>query len=99
MMESKSDKKIKVTIIAILAIFVMQIIDVFIIRSNKTVLADTTFARITGIIIILVAAKTLNFNIKRRCLDSYGWYFELLYGIGFSVASLAAVSSALSFVI
>ena len=91
MMESKSDKKIKVTIIAILAIFVMQIIDVFIIKSNKTVLADTTFARITGIIIILVAAKALNFNIKRRCLDSYGWYFELLYGIGFSVASLAAV--------
>lgn len=91
MMESKSDKKIKATIIAILAIFVMQIIDVFIIKSNKTVLADTTFARITGIIIILVAAKALHFNIKRRCLDSYGWYFELLYGVFFSVASLATV--------
>ena len=83
MMESKSDKKIKVTVIAVLAIFVMQIIDVFIIKSNKTVLADTTFARITGIIIILVAAKALHFNIKRRCLDSYGWYFELLYGVFF----------------
>ena len=91
MMESKSDKKIKATIIAILAIFVMQIIDVFIIKSNKTVLADTTFARITGIIIILVAAKALHFNIKRRCLDSYGWYFELLYGVFFSVVSLASV--------
>lgn len=91
----KNSEKIKNALpIAVIAVFVAQIIDVFFIRCDETLFGDIIFARIAGIVITFVAAKALGIKLKRKCLGRYGWYFEILYGIGFSVAPMAAVYAA-----
>ena len=80
--------------IAVSAVFVAQIIDVFFIRCDETIFGDVIFARIAGIIITFIAAKKLGIRLKKRCLGRYGWYFELFYGIAFSVAPMLVVYAA-----
>lgn len=90
-MKDLKEKRVSVALIVTALIFAFQAIDVFLIKSDGTIFADTIVARILGLITVIVAAKMLKFNIRRRCLNSYGWYFELLYGIGFSLAPLIAI--------
>lgn len=80
--------------ISVIAVFVAQIIDVFFIRCDETIFGDVIFARIAGIIITFIAAKKLGIRLKKRCLGRYGWYFELFYGIAFSVAPMLVVYAA-----
>lgn len=90
-MKDLKEKRVSVALIVTALIFAFQAIDVFLIKSDGTIFADTIVARILGLITVIVAAKMLKFNIRRRCLNSYGWYFELLYGVGFSIAPLIAI--------
>lgn len=90
-MKDLKEKRVSVALIVTALIFAFQAIDVFLIKSDGTIFADTIVARILGLITVIVAAKMLKFNIRRRCLNSYGWYFELLYGVGFSIAPLIVI--------
>lgn len=90
-MKDLKEKRVSVALIVTALIFAFQAIDVFLIKSDDTIFADTIVARILGLITVIVAAKMLKFNIRRRCLNSYGWYFELLYGVGFSIAPLIVI--------
>lgn len=93
-MKNKSERIKNALPIAVIAVFVAQIIDVFFIRCDETIFGDVIFARIAGIIITFIAARTLGIRLKKRCLGRYGWYFELLYGIAFSVAPMLVVYAA-----
>lgn len=90
-MKDLKEKRVSVALIVTALIFAFQAIDVFLIKSDGTIFADTIVARILGLITVIVAARMLKFNIRRRCLNSYGWYFELLYGVGFSIAPLIVI--------
>lgn len=93
-MKNKSERIKNALPIAVIAVFVAQIIDVFFIRCDETIFGDVIFARIAGIIITFIAARTLGIRLKKRCLGRHGWYFELLYGIAFSVAPMLVVYAA-----
>ncbi|HAY73054.1 MAG TPA: hypothetical protein DCY31_04235 [Ruminococcaceae bacterium] len=93
-MKNKRERIKNALPIAVIAVFVAQIIDVFLIRCDETIFGDVIFARIAGIIITFIAAKKLGIRLKKRCLGRYGWYFELLYGIAFSVAPMLVVYAA-----
>lgn len=93
-MKNKSERIKNALPISVIAVFVAQIIDVFFIRCDETIFGDVIFARIAGIIITFIAAKKLGIRLKKRCLGRYGWYFELFYGIAFSVAPMLAVYAA-----
>lgn len=93
-MKNKRERIKNALPIAVIAVFVAQIIDVFFIRCDETIFGDVIFARIAGIIITFIAAKKLGIRLKKRCLGRYGWYFELFYGIAFSVAPMLVVYAA-----
>lgn len=82
---------VAVAVAIMLAIFAA---DVFFIKSNRTVFADYIAARAVELVVLLFTAKILKFNLNKRCLNRYGSYFELLYGILFSMASLLPVYGA-----
>lgn len=93
-MKNKRERIKNALPISVIAVFVAQIIDVFFIRCDETIFGDVIFARIAGIIITFIAAKKLGIRLKKRCLGRYGWYFELFYGIAFSVAPMLVVYAA-----
>lgn len=82
---------VTVAVAIMLAIFAA---DVFFIKSNRTVFADYIVARAVELVVLLSTAKILKFNLNKRCLNRYGSWFELLYGILFSMASLLPVYGA-----
>lgn len=93
-MKNKRERIKNALPISVIAVFAAQIIDVFFIRCDETIFGDVIFARIAGIIITFIAAKKLGIRLKKRCLGRYGWYFELFYGIAFSVAPMLVVYAA-----
>ena len=93
-MKNKRERIKNALPISVIAVFVAQIIDVFFIRCDETIFGDVIFARIAGIIITFIATKKLGIRLKKRCLGRYGWYFELFYGIAFSVAPMLVVYTA-----
>lgn len=93
-MKNKRERIKNALPISVIAVFVAQIIDVLFIRCDETIFGDVIFARIAGIIITFIAAKKLGIRLKKRCLGRYGWYFELFYGIAFSVAPMLVVYAA-----
>lgn len=93
-MNNNENKRNKVTILSVISIFVIYIVDIFLIKSDKTLFADSIVARIVGIVIIVFASKKIGYKLRKHCLGRYGWYFELAYGIGFSLAPIVAVYAA-----
>ncbi len=90
-MKDLKDKKITVTVLLTLVIFILQALDEFLVKSDNTIFGDTVIARILSILMVLAASKVLKFHIGRRCLGRFGWFFELLYGVGFSLAPIVLI--------
>lgn len=93
-MKDLREKRFTVVFLLTAAIMAVQITDVFFIKSNETIIGDTVVARILGLIMLVAASKMLRFNLKRRCLNSFGCVFELLYGVGFSLAPIVVIYAA-----
>lgn len=93
-MKDLKEKRIAITFFLTAFIFIVQAIDVFFIKSDNTIFGDTVIARVLGLFAVLAASKMLKFNIGRRCLGRFGWFFELLYGIGFSLAPIVLIYAA-----
>ena len=93
-MKDLKEKRITITFFLTAFIFIIQAIDVFFIKSDNTIFGDTVIARVLGLFAVLAASKMLKFNIGRRCLGRFGWFFELLYGIGFSLAPIVLIYAA-----
>lgn len=90
-MKDLKDKKISIAFLLTAIIFIIQAVDVFFIKSDNTIFGDTVIARALGLIMVLAASKMLKFHIGRRCLGRFGWFFELLYGVGFSLAPIIVI--------
>lgn len=93
-MKNLKDKKIPIIFLLTAAIFTVQAIDVFFIKSDNTIFGDTIIARVLSLIMVLAASKALDFHIGRRCLGRFGWFFELIYGVGFSLAPIVLIYAA-----
>lgn len=93
-MKDLKDKKVSIAFLLTAAIFIIQAVDGFFIKSDNTIFGDTVVARALGLIMVLAASKMLKFHIGRRCLGRFGWFFELLYGVGFSLAPIVVIYAA-----
>lgn len=93
-MNDLKEKRVSVTFALTAVIFVFHILDIFLIKSDRSVLADTVAARVLSIIAVLVVSKMLRFNVRKRCFNGFGFIFELIYGVGFSAASLLVIYAA-----
>ena len=93
-MKNLKDKKIPIVFLLTAVIFTVQAVDVFFIKSDNTIFGDTIIARVLNLIMVLAASKVLDFHIGRRCLGRFGWYFELIYGVGFSLAPIVLIYAA-----
>lgn len=93
-MKNLKDKKIPIVFLLTAVIFTVQVVDVFFIKSDNTIFGDTIIARVLNLIMVLAASKVLDFHISRRCLGRFGWYFELIYGVGFSLAPIVLIYAA-----
>lgn len=72
-------------------VLLFQVVDVFFIRSSLPLLSTNIFARLLGIVILIVFSGTLGFSLKKFCFKSYGWFFEVLYGLFFSLVPIIVV--------
>ena len=84
-----SERKVSIAYFMMVCVFVIQFCDVFFIHADNKVFADTILARILGIVLAVIAAKMVHFNLKKHCFKAYGLLFEILYGIGFAVIPIA----------
>jgi membrane protease YdiL (CAAX protease family) len=82
-------KKEKIAVLFTIGVFAIQFVDIFFIHTNKSVFGDNLVARIIGIILVIVASKILDFDLKKYCFKSFGWLFEVLYGMMFAVVPIA----------
>lgn len=84
-------KRVVITNLVIVVVFIFQFVDVFFFRSSLPLFSTNIFARLLGIAILVVFSGTLGFSLKKFCFKSYGWFFEVLYGLFFSIVPLIFV--------
>lgn len=93
-MKNLQNKNLTCAAVLTAVIFALQSIDVFLFKSNQTIFGDTIVARVLGLVSVLVACKIMKFNIGRRCLNGFGWFFEVIYGVGFALAPIVVIYAA-----
>lgn len=86
-----ADKKVRIAWFITLAVLMFQIIDVFFLHSHIRLLSTNILSRLIGIVAIIIFSKVFKFNLIKLCFNSYGWYFEILYGAVFSITPVAIV--------
>lgn len=91
MLVTNDIKRVRIAIFVTIGVFTFQFIDVFFLHSSVTLLSTNIFARIFGIIVLITLSGVLGFNLKKFCFKSYGWFFEVLYGILFSAVPIILV--------
>ncbi len=84
-------KRFLIAIFVTVGIFIFQFIDVFFLHSSVPFLSTNILARVFGIIALVAFSGLLGFNLKKFCFKSYGWFFEILYGIFFSAVPIIMV--------
>lgn len=85
------NKRVRIAYLVTIGVFVFQIVDVFFLKSSLPLLSTNIFARIFGLAILFVFSGLLGFNLKKFCFKSYGWFFEILYGIFFAAIPILVV--------
>lgn len=86
-----ADKKIKTAWLVTLAVMLFQLVDVFLFNSHIKILSGNICSQIISLIFIIIFSRFLKFNLRKLCFDTYGWYFEILYGAVFSITPIAIV--------
>lgn len=90
-MENLRNKKTVIAFVSAAAVLLIHIVDVLVLKTGQRYLPQYVLAGVCGIVIAFTAAAMQNDNLRKRCLGSYGRFFELLYGAGFASAALAVV--------
>ena len=83
------NKRVKVSYLFTLGVLSAQFVDVCFLHTNFSVIGDNIAARIVGIILAFVAAKILDFDLKKRCVKSPDKWREMWYGLLISVIPIA----------
>ena len=84
-------KRVGIAYAVTVGVLLFQVVDVFFIRSSLPLLSTNIFARLLGIVILIVFSDALGFSLKKFCFKSYGWFFEVLYGLFFSLVPIIVV--------
>lgn len=84
-------KRVGIAYAVTVGVLLFQVVDVFFIRSSLPLLSTNIFARLLGIVILVVFSGALGFSLKKFCFKSYGWFFEVLYGLFFSLVPILVV--------
>ena len=90
-MSNSQNKKTIIAFISAAAVMLIHIADVFVLKTGQRFLPQYILAGVFGTVIAFTAAAMQKDNLRKRCLGSYGRFFELLYGAGFSAAALVTV--------
>ncbi len=93
-MENSKNKNLTCAAVLTAVIFALQGADLFLLRSDETIFGDTVAARVLGLVSVLVACKMMKFNVRRRCFNGFGWFFEVIYGVGFALAPIVITYAA-----
>jgi len=78
------NKRLTITYISVIAVIVLQAVDVLFIHKDGSLFGNNFIARIAGIGVAIIASILLNFNIKSFCFKTYNWFFEIIYGVLFA---------------
>lgn len=90
-MSNSQNKKTIIAFISAAAVMLFHIVDVFGLKTGQRLLPQYILAGVFGTVIAFTAAAMQKDNLRKRCLGSYGRFFELLYGAGFSASALVTV--------
>lgn len=90
-MSNSRNKKTIIAFISAAAVMLFHIVDVFVLKTGQRFLPQYILAGVFGTVIAFTAAAMQKDNLRKRCLGSYGRFFELLYGAGFSASALVVV--------
>ncbi len=84
-------KRVVIANLVAIGVFIFQFIDVFFLHSNSPLFSTNVIARLVGVVVLIVFSGVLGFSLKKFCFKSYGWFFEILYGLVFSAIPILAV--------
>lgn len=86
-----ADKRVNFACLMSFGVILLQIIDVFFLHSDIGLTPVNLVSRFVSLVIIIILSKFIRFNLKALCFKLYGWYFEILYGLVFSVTPVVLV--------
>ncbi len=85
------NKRVKIAYILCVAVLAFQVIDVFFLHNNESFLVTNIVSRIFGILLAMSVSAVMRLSLKRFCFKSYGWFFDVLHGVVFSVLPILIV--------
>ena len=85
------NKRVRLACLVTAGVFLFQFLDVFFVHSNLPLFSTNIFARLFGTIVLIIFSGVLGFSLKKFCFKTYGWFFEVLYGLFFSIAPILIV--------
>lgn len=86
-----ANKRVGIAYVVTIGVLLFQVLDVFFLHSSLPLLSTNIFARILGLILLIVFSGFLGFNLKKFCFKSYGCFFEVLYGFFFSLMPIFVI--------
>ena len=86
-----ANKRVGIAYVVTIGVLLFHVLDVFFLHSSLPLLSTNIFARILGLILLIVFSGFLGFNLKKFCFKSYGWFFEVLYGFFFSLVPIFVI--------
>lgn len=85
------NKRVLIANLVTVGVFIFQFIDVFFLHSNSPLFSTNVIARLVGTVVLIIFSGVLGFSLKKFCFKSYGWFFEVLYGLFFSAIPILTV--------
>ena len=82
------NKRVKVSYLFTLGVLSAQFVDVCFLHTNFSVIGDNIAARVVGIILAFIAAKILDFDLKKRCVRSPDKWRDMWYGLLIAVVPI-----------
>ena len=84
-------KRVRLAYLVTLGVITFQFLDVFFVHSSMPLFSTNIFARLIGTVALIVFSSVLGFSLKKFCFKTYGWFFEVLYGLLFSIIPILIV--------
>lgn len=77
-------KRVNYAYVIYMFVLVIQIVDVFVFRTQDSVFASNIILRVIGIVASLVVSAIMGLNLQKFCFRSYGFVSEILWGLVYS---------------
>ncbi len=85
------NKRVKIAYIACIAVLIIQVIDVFFLYNQNSLFSTNVISRVVGAVVLIVLSGIFGLRLEKFCFKTYGWFFEILYGLLFSAVPIGLV--------